>query len=245
MKHRLINQIILTAITILVMLSPLMQPVASASEDADVLLTSAAESMLELDSFHFLLTTPTGKTLLTPELELKRIEGDFVAPDRFRADAEVTAIIASLIISVIGIGDRLWVSDPFTSGDKMIPVQGDETGATPIPKYVNPEYLVSLALTSIQSPVIAGNETIDGVSTTKITGTIDPAQAVVDGTPVALVAGSSELIEVTIWIDEQDRVVRVEFDGPLTASEIGTGKIVRRLDLSRFDEPITVEEPAA
>jgi hypothetical protein len=47
-----------------------------------------------------------------------------------------------------------------------------------------------------------------------------------------------------MWIDDQDRLVQIDFVGPLFSFEEGSGRLVRRVTFSNFDADISIEPPA-
>ena len=88
-------------------------------DDATALLERAAETMAGLDSFHFELSTPRGRTLLLENIELVGLEGDVQRPDRFRASATGRAAIVELSVDVVGVGTRLWVTNPLGGAEQF------------------------------------------------------------------------------------------------------------------------------
>jgi hypothetical protein len=159
-------------------------------EDAAAILEQSARVMADLSSFHFELSTPRGKTVVLENLEVLRLEGDVQRPDSFRASIEARAVVVDVSVDVIGIGSRLWVSDP-TAGDGS---------------YFE----------------------------------LDMGSGTSDGTPPAVL--TEQPLPLAIWIDDEGRVRRLEIAGPLT--EVEAPDVVRRLDLSAFDEPVVIEAPA-
>lgn len=221
------------------------QSEAIADQDAAALLQSSAATMLELESFHFRLTTPVGETILTEDVFLKSVEGDVVRPMSFQATFEVAMAFLKLKLSAVGIDNSIWISNPMDGGEFM-QVSGEGTEMLPPIPFLNPDALILAAMSQILEPAISGEEEIDGHQTTVVTGTFDPAAVALDGTPIAQgLTAEIEPLGLTIWIDAEHRVIRVEFAGGLLPSEIGAGRIVRRIDLSRFDEPVNIEPPAA
>lgn len=215
--------------------------VAAQEEEARALLTEAAAAMAKVSSFHFELTTEGGVTTIMEELEVGAVEGDVVRPDRFRAT--VTAKFAdfvSLDLHVVGIGDRLWVTDPRSGNGTMIEISISDADGEPLVDLLNPDRLLLQAVDFIQDPKIADTEEIDGVETTRIEGTFDPSSLDI-GTPVPVALDLSPK-PVAIWIDGDGRVVRLRLEGPLTEAE--HPDIVRTLDLSDFDAEVEITPPA-
>jgi len=231
--------------------APVVTPRAGAAQEQDAvaLLQQAAATMGDMTSFHFAMSTPRGKSLIMDQLELSGFEGDVQRPDRFRVEFTAKAAILALTIKVIGIGNQLWVTDPMSREENWIEVTGGDTGEFALPEILNPDRLLQSAVELIQEPKITGTEEIDGAQTTLVEGTFDPRQAnqrvtELTGTPVpelSALTGDAP-IPVRIWIDEGNRVRRVEFDGPLTAAD--QGDVIRQFDLTKIDEPVDIQPPA-
>jgi len=219
------------------------------SQDAASLLQRAATAMEAVQSFHFKMSTPEGRSLIVDEIELEGFEGDVQRPDRFRVEFAAKAAFISLTVKVIGIATQLWVTDPMAREETWIQVGTGDAGDIPLPDILNPDRLLQAAVSVIQEPKIAGEEEIDGVKTTRINGIFDPRQVnqqVSDlaGTPVSELSSitGDQPIPVSIWLDESARLRRVEFDGPLTAAD--EGDVLRRFDITKIDEPVDVQPPA-
>lgn len=228
-------------------------PVAAAvatvgQEDAEAvaLLRQAAEAMAALDGFHFELSTPRGQTLLLENIELVRVEGDVQRPDSFRASIGARAAIIDLSLRAVGIGSRIWVTNPLSEDDAFQEldlgqgIDGSEMDGATLVDLLNPDRILLQAVEQIQDPTIVGQDEIDGTDVTRVDGTVDLSRLEADGTPIPGLRTEAPL-PVTIWIDDVGRVVRLELEGPLTAAE--PLDVVRRLDLSRFDEPIDIQPP--
>jgi len=218
-------------------------------QDARSLLDQTAAAMKPVQSFHFQMTTPRGKSQITNQVELDGIEGDVQRPDRFRVTFKAKAAIISLTIKAIGIGSQIWVTDPMSRDEKWIKVNGGDSGDVPLPDILNPDRLLLAAVDLVQDPKIAGQDDIDGTKTTRIKGTFDPKQVQqqvndLTGTPVPELSSltSDQPIPVKIWIDEANRLRRVEFDGPLTTAD--ESDVVRVFDLTNIDVPVDIQPPA-
>lgn len=219
------------------------RPAVGAEGDAAALVAQAAERMASVQSFHFVLTTPRGKTMITEQIELASVEGDVVRPDRFRVSFAARAVFVTLTVKVIGIGNRLWVTNPMEREETYIEVTNPAGEQLPRLEFLNPDRILSAAVQLLENPAITGTEKIGDVQTTRIEGTFDvKGIEELAGTPIAGLEETQPL-DVRLWIDQEGRVLRLELDGPLTRAE--TGPIVRRLDLSHFDEPVIIEPPVA
>lgn len=241
--YRMIITHCIRIIVAALLLAALAPKPASAEGDATTLVAQAAQRMASVQSFHFVLTTPRGKTMITEQIELANVEGDIVRPDRFRVTFAAKAAFVTLTIKVIGIGDRLWVTNPMEREETYIEVANPASEQLPQLDLLNPDRILTAAVQLLENPAITGTEKIAGVSTTRVEGTVDVRRIEeIAGTPIAGIP-QVEPLDIRIWIDQEGHVLRLEFEGPLTEAE--TGPIVRRLDLSHFDELVTIEPPAA
>lgn len=240
--------VVLATILLLGLLSlPSLRAVSAQEEDAATVLASAAEAMGEVQSFHFELSTPRGETRFAENLTLLGLSGDVQRPDRFQAVALVDATIAQMELTVIGIGTTAWISDPLSADGSYIELDlnPEAFGEGPsITDLANPDRLLLTAVEAIEQPVIAGQDEIDGVLTTRINGfaTFDPLQdAGLAVSPTAESPLLGQQVQVAVWIDEEYRVRQLDVYGPLLAVE--APNTVRRLNLSAFDEPVEILPP--
>ncbi|MBX3072028.1 MAG: LppX_LprAFG lipoprotein [Thermomicrobiales bacterium] len=244
---RRLSRLIGAALTSFAVLTAIAPTAAQQDQDVTALLESSAAAMLELDSFHFVVSTPVGKTILADNVYLDSVEGDVVRPMSFQASAEVSLAFLTLQLKAVGIDEKIWVSNPLDGGGFMqLNGGGDDDSLPPLP-FLNPDGMIQSAISQIQDAEITGTEEIDGVEVMVVTGLLDPLEVLSLGgiLPFDELEGDLEPLAVTLWIDAANRVVRAEFSGGLLPSEIGAGRIVRRIDLSQFDEPVVIEPPAA
>lgn len=213
-----------------------------ATAEAAALLRTTATRMADLSSFHFEISTPRGETVVLDSFEVVSLEGDVQRPDRFRARLEAKAAVLDVSVDVVGIGSRLWVSDPTSFDGSYLEFDMGAGDAAPgeVPAdLLNPDRLLLQAVDLIEDPVLNGRDEIDGVEVSRVDGRFDPHR-VTDGDepPPGLVG---EPLPVAIWIDDEGRVRRLEIAGPML--ELESGDLVRRLDLSAFDEPVEIQAP--
>lgn len=218
-----------------------------AQDDARAQLDTTAAAMLALNSFHFDLETTAGKTSFQDLFELKSVTGDVVRPNSFQAQVNVQLAMIALTLEVVGIGGDIWVKNPLGGSDAFVQVTGGDTNIQLPPTILlNPDQLVSQALTYLDSPRLAGTEKLDGQEMTVVTGSFDPARLTggVSTAEMGDFEAAKEPLDVKTWIDDQDRLVRIDFIGPLFAFEEGTGRLVRSITFSDFDTDITIQKPA-
>lgn len=242
------------------MLAAALAPAALASvhsagaQDVNALLQQSAKAMAAVKSFIFSIATVQGKTVLFGNLELQSVDGAVERPDRFRADITVGASIVSVTIKVIGVGDKVWITNPMSQdqGYTEASTGGGESSAATIESLLNPDRLFLAAVQAIQNPAIDGTEKVDDVETTRIKGTVNLASLPAGtpfATPVAEVKSRlSDYFDLgdkglTVWIDAAGLVHRLQFSGAITKDE--DSDVIREIDLSHFDESQNIQPPEA
>ncbi|MCC6793205.1 MAG: LppX_LprAFG lipoprotein [Thermomicrobiales bacterium] len=230
--------------------APWLTAPAAAQNDVDAtpLLLEAVETMSAVQSFHFELTTVRGESTILDNLELAGVSGSVQRPDRFQATITAKVAIVEIDVDIIGVGARVWVTDPMASSDQYIEVtNGDPELGEQLTSLLNPDKLLLQAVGLVKEPTIDGVETIDGTRTTRVVGTVDLADLPQFGSATPEAAASDFLLleemPVTIWIDGDGHVIRMEVDGPLTRDE--SPDVIRRLNLYDFDTPVEIVEPIA
>jgi hypothetical protein len=233
------------------------------AEDASALLVRAAAAMAGLASFHFALSTPRGATTILDAFELVRLEGDVLRPDRYRATIDATAAGFDVSVEAIGVGDRLWVTDPMAGGAfREFPLDAAAGDGPTLEQLVNPDRLWLAALAAVTDAVVVGENAIDGEPVTRVDGMVDLSRVLGErraATAEAGVATEAEVetegptetadlmtpvldpLPVSVWLAASGHLRRLEVEGPLLTGE--EPNVVRRLDFTRFDEPVTIEPP--
>jgi hypothetical protein len=103
-------------------------------------------------------------------------------------------------------------------------------------------------LASVTNATNEGSEVIDGIQTTRYVGTTDPADCIAgagfnDEDQVQLEGSEGILCRVSMWVDEDNRIVRIdrlftaEIDNGVTASSL------RSTTLSNFGAAVSIETP--
>ncbi|GBD16988.1 hypothetical protein HRbin26_01899 [bacterium HR26] len=216
----------------------LLAPACSRKEEVETtvdpahLVSAAADRLDQVKSFHFVLTHESGGTPILQTMLLTQAEGDVARPGQMKAQLDVEAVGAALQLQFIGIGDQAWLSNPFN------PAEWQPLPDTAADDVLNVEALPEV-LRQIKDARLIGQETVDGVATYHIQGKLD------SGDLAAVVpSGAEPGLEVTVdlWIGKDDSIVRrVVVSGALTFNEATTMK--RTLELSGFDQPVTITPP--
>ena len=182
-------------------------------------------------SFHFKLDHEGGLSPIPLNLKLKVAEGDIVVPDRLKADIEARAGSAVVRVQVIGIGERAWITNPFSRQWQELP-----SGVT-IRNIFDPAAGIRAVAGALRGVRVAGGEVTDGVPTYRIEGDVD--SGVLEA--AAPIAEPGLSVHVTAWVDRDFTIRRLRLEGPFSPGE--PAGIARVLDLSRFDEPVEIEPP--
>lgn len=208
-------------------------PVATPEAQTAGLLATAAATMQAVTSYHFTLTYEEGTTTIYRRIKMEKAEGAVLRPDRFKATIEAKLGPLSVDVEVVSVGGRLWVTTAGVGEELDI----DEAVARVL---LDPTAILTGAAGAIREPVVVGEGQLDGVAVTRIAGTVE-ASALEAGADNPVLANEAPM-PVELAIDAQGHIVSLRLDGPLVAAD--SDDVVRRLDLSEFDQPVEIEPPA-
>lgn len=200
--------------------------------DAEQVVRDAADRLEQVQSFHFLLTHQNGGTRIVQDLLMTRAEGDVARPDRLRADVEVETGGLKGRLSVIGIQDQTWITNLFN------PSQWQPLEGTDVRDVLNlaavPE--VMRRTTDVEA---AGTERVNGTECYRVRARVDSAAL---AAVVPRAASPGQQVTVELWVGKDDSLVRrLTVRGRLNPNE--DERIERRLELSGFDAPVTIQPP--
>jgi hypothetical protein len=195
-----------------------------------VIVARDVERMASLRSLHFVFKVehaPSGE----PGLTLTFAEGDLAVPDRLRARINGTFARTPIQSEIIIIGGRSFLQDPLTK--KWRPF-----AAAP-----NPGVLVKAVPAVIRSARglrITGSEKVGGADSYRLSGVVRADMVA----PLVGAAAIGRMVPFTIWVGKQDfRLRRVRLEGPVAENE--PDGIVRTVEMSKFDEDVTITSPEA
>jgi hypothetical protein len=206
----------------------------SGPPDPAALLRQAADRMEQVNSFHFVLDHEAGTSPITLgtglSLTMSRAEGDVQQPDRLRADVTATLGGVRVNFKLVSVGDATKFTVPFAPNRWQ-----DLPTGTKLRDVFDPAAGTTAALRNVRDAQIAGEDTIDGKRVWRITGTVDAGNL----TAIAPIAQPGYTAKATVWIGRDDPLVyRIRLEGPLGPDD--TPGVIRRLDLSRFNETISI-----
>ena len=195
------------------------------------LVSRSASATEAVKRFHFTLDVQRVPRSVAG-LQLTSAEGDVVTPDRARADVAGSFAGVPITSQIVAIGEDVWLKNPLSGRWQAIDVS-----TTPI-ALLDPSRGVLGVMQGITDPKDEGTEVVDGVTLRKVSGTASAA----DVAPLVAVRPSDRDVPVTLWIGEDDHLLRrIEVSGPVAAGE--PGDALRVVEISRFDEPVTIEAP--
>jgi hypothetical protein len=211
-------------------------PNGNGQPDPAALLQSAADRLQALNSFHFVFDHENGASPIVEGLKMQRAEGDVVKPDRLQAD--IDAVVpqlgnARVAVSVVAVGSQAKITNPFNRRQWI-----DLPGENPLAELFDPRGGTSAVLQAVRDPRIVGEETIGGVAVWRVEGDVDGGQL----RNFTSVAEAGHTVKGTAWIGKDDPLVyRIRLEGPVGPRD--DQGIVRRIELSRFDQAVTIELP--
>ncbi len=211
---------------------------AAKQPDPATLAKQAADSVEALKSFHFLLEHENGGSPIVLNLTMNRAEGDIVKPDRIRADVDATATQlgnANIKVKVFKVGQKGVISNPFNPRS-YVPLPEN----VKLADIVDPAAGVTAAMRTATNLRITGEDTINGVKMWRLEGDID-AGALAD---LSNVAEPGYKVKGIAWVGKDKPLVhRIRLEGPLGPKD--PQNIVRKIDLSKFDETVDIQLPTS
>lgn len=184
----------------------------------------------EVGTFHF--TFDSENVPVGGGLQLTGAEGDAVVPDRVAADVTGSFGGVPLQSKVVAIGEDVWLLNPLTGSWQSVDV-----GTTPR-ALLDPAGGVLGVLEQVEELADDGTESLDGVETRRLVGTAT-AEAVA---PLVAVTPGDGITDVTLWIGSEDSILRrIRVEGAVAEGE--PEDAVRVVEVSRFDESVTIEPP--
>ncbi len=212
------------------------EPTPTPSITAEDVRDSGAEALRNLSTVHFLVTHEEGGTDIGFSSTLTEAEGDGVFPDKAEFVAKATSALfgnAALELDIVQYGETTHLRDRISMVWQALPA-----GTLAI-NFTNINGSIADALASLGGLDLTDGGSVDGAPVHKLTGTTPSTsmRGLVPGAP------EGETLHMEVWIGRDDYLVRkVRLTGRLV--EADTPDVVRVLELSRFDEPVTIEPPA-
>ncbi len=160
------------------------------------IVTRAGEAMLGAPSMHFKVEVSGAPVMLNQatHLQLRSVEGDFGRPDKMGVHLKVILAVAAAEMDMIALGDEQYITDVLTKRWEVLPPQFGFNPAVMFDPRVGLEQLLKGGLDNAQ---LVGVETIDGVNTYHIKGSLDGQR--VQGMTSGLI--STARLDAELWAE--------------------------------------------
>lgn len=206
--------------------APTPTPTPTPLTEADVLQRAGAV-MSAAKTFDFSLTHEVGTSEFLPGLAVEEVKGQLEIPDKL--SVEFSGLFGDIPIQVelIKVGDLHYITNPLTGLWEEVPAANSPVG------FFRPEEGIAAIMSSIDA-------TFDGPEgdVFSLSGTL-PASAF-----AALIGDTLEDsdVDVSIEIDADSfHLTKIRFAGQV--SPLDDPSVVRVVELSRFDESVSIEAP--
>ncbi len=196
--------------------------------------------MAEVESFHFELESTVSIATGDSDVGLPiDFTGDFLAPDRIRGKLSLSLGFFSIEMETIAIGDTTYITN-LESGEWE--VSSDLGFGVP-----NPAGLAVPEGVSLESLILIGEETLDGIRVYHLKG--EP--------PASIFGDAQDEAEAEFWIGVDDlRTRKITAEGELSLGDSGalglplggadlsdTAAITLTAKFSDYDVPVVIEAP--
>ena len=214
---------------------PIATPTPTPALTAEDVRDRAADGLRNLSSVHFRITHESGGTDLGFSAVLTEAEGVGLFPDKADFVAEATTALfgdAAIEFDIVQDGETTYLRDRLSMAWQALPPE------TLSVNFASINASIADALASLDELGLADGGSIDGAPVHLLTGVTSASslRGLVPG------AADNATLRVEVWAGRADYLVRkARLTGVLLPAD--TPDITRILELSRFDEPVTIEPP--
>jgi hypothetical protein len=199
---------------------------------ASDVLQKASDALKKVKAAHFKLSATGGMMAIGTGLVAKTIEGDVIQPDRLRGTAVSTFGKVTVEIGFIFVGANQFITNPITKQWEKLPDAGTA------PNLLDPDRGASILLKQATNLQKLSNEHVAGVDCYHVTGDV-PSTLVAS---LVGASGTTSALAGDVWVGVADFLPRqIRLNGAVTADE--PPQIQRLLELSAFDESVTIDPP--
>ena len=204
----------------------------AASLTASQVISQASDKLDAVNSFHCTLDQTGGGTPIGSGVEMTKVNGDIVKPDKLQAT--LTGMISGMSVSIqmISVGAVTYMTNPLTNSWEQLPTE------FAVLSVFNPNTGVTAIMRGITGLSKLSDEQLAGVNCYHLSGNIDSANL----SPITGSSVPGTAIGVELWVGKDDLLVRsIKLTGQITATEVQG--IVRTLSLSNFNETLNIALP--
>ena len=196
------------------------------------IIVQASDKLDAVNSFHCTLDQTGGGTPIGSGVEMTKVDGDIVKPDKLQATLTGTVSGMSVTIKMISIGTVTYMTNPLSNSWEQLPTE------FAILSVFNPNTGITAIMRGITGLTKLSNAQSAGVDCYHLSGNIDSANL----SPITGSSVPGTSIGVELWIGKDDLLVRsIKLTGQITATEVPG--IVRTLNLSNFNETLNIALP--
>jgi lipoprotein LprG len=199
---------------------------------ASEIISKSSEKMESINSFHFVLDQVGGGTPIATGLEMTSAVGDVVKPDRL--GTTISGLLSGMFIEVqiITVNEEIYMTNPVTGKWELLPAQFNILGV------FDPNNGIAAIMKGIADLTKLDDEKMGGVVCYHLSGSIDSTVL----RPIIVNSVEGVTIHTEVWIGEEDFLVRnIKLEGKITEAE--AEGIIRTLELSNFNEEVSIEIP--
>ncbi|HJO07660.1 MAG TPA: LppX_LprAFG lipoprotein [Chloroflexota bacterium] len=201
--------------------------------DARAIVQDATAAMGEVTTVHFVLDLEESTIEMIPGLQVTRVEGDVVRPDRMQARMEALAFGMLLSVNFRAIGATQYVTNPVATDQWQALATPAIAGAL-----LDPRVGVTALLADLTDSRVVGSEALDGRAVWRIEARTDNA-LVADFLQSDPLPGTTG---VEVWIGEADSLVyRVVLTGATAAGDSDDAR--RTIEFANFEAPVEIIAP--
>jgi hypothetical protein len=184
-----------------------------------------------LESFHFVFKVEHPATS-AQGLSLTFASGDVIVPGKLRAEVAGSLSGVSLKSNLVFVAPTQFLKDPISGTWRKF-----ETKTSPI-GYFDPAKGVLAVIKGASRLALVGSATAGGADSYDLKGKVHAR----DLTAILGNPPSDQLVNVELLVGKRDLLMRrIRLAGPVTGTE--PANIARNVELSRFDEKVSIEAP--
>ena len=212
--------------------APTPTPTVEVQVDPQEVLRGAVSRLMTLQSTAFTLEHRVGTSVLLPGLEMNRVYGVAVIPDRFRFTVEAQISGAYVETDMVVIGQQAYMTNFFTGNWEEVPME-----VLPL-NFADLGRTLSDILLAVEVPTLAGTQTLRGHRVYLIQGRV-PSE---DLSALVPNAGVGFDVVLELAVDQKEGLLlQVVIAGQVVDTD--ADETVRVLSLDDFDVPVAIEAP--
>lgn len=199
---------------------------------AQEVLSKSSDNMQAAKSFHFLMTHSEGGTPIGSGIQMTKLDGDIVSPDKLQVTIDGTFSGMGVQVQLIAVDGKTMMTNPLGGGWEEV------TDTFKVLTVFDPGNGIAAIIKGLNNATLLEDEKIGDLLCYHLKGDIlSEALAPLTGTTAQGVAIATE-----VWIDKDSLLVQqVKLNGKITDSEIDG--IVRTLTFTNYNKDVEIKLP--